>query len=631
MTVLMGVDLGKTGGRARLMAAGVPTPVVECPGACGLADAGGVAKASSVVRTLVQDALTAAGLGDRPVDGLVVGAAGAEAHPRAAEELALALRDELRTPVAVASDSVTAHAGALGGRPGVVLAMGTGAVAVAVGNDGEFRQLDGWGYWLGDDGGGSWIGRQALRAALLAMEGRGSETALSASAELRFGPLTGLPSALASEGQVAASTASFVPDVVRCAGEGDAVAQEVLADAARLLADTAAAAAAAVGAGTVTAVGGLTRVDSLMALWRARLPDELAVVPALGSPLDGAVLLAQRTDLPHESRVLRLAGPSARGAARESTPGPVDVDTLETEQVQADLLDLDRLSPAGLVDALLDAEATVPSAVHAARDTIVQAVNLIEGAFDSGGRLVYVGAGTPGRLAALDAAECPPTFGTPPAQVVAVLAGGDQAAAAAVEGAEDDAEAGRRDLLRAAVSARDVVVGISASGRTPYVLAALAAARESGAATVAVVNNADSEARAVADVTIELRTGAEVLAGSTRLKAGTSQKVVLNALSTAAMVRSGKSFGAWMVDVQTSNEKLRRRARRIVREATGADDETALRALRQADWHTKTALVAILADVDVSRAGELLDGAGGRVRDAIAAGTRRGSAEEASL
>jgi N-acetylmuramic acid 6-phosphate etherase len=367
-----------------------------------------------------------------------------------------------------------------------------------------------------------------------------------------------------------------------------------------------------------------------MALWRAALPDELVVVPGLGSSLDGAVLLAQRTDLPHEPRVLRLAAKPARAAGCDGAPGPVDVDTLETEQVQADLLDLDLRSPTGLVDALLDAEATVPAAVRAARDEIVQAVSLIERAFGSGGRLVYVGAGTPGRLAALDAAECPPTFGTPPDQVVAVLAGGDEAAAAAVEGAEDDAEAGRHDILRADVGARDVVVGISASGRTPYVLAALAAARDFGAATVAVVNNTDSEAWAVADVTIELRTGAEVLAGSTRLKAGTSQKVVLNTLSTAAMVRSGKSFGAWMVDVQTSNEKLRRRARRIVREATGADDETALRALRLADWHTKTALVAILADVEASRAAELLDGTGGRVRDAIAAGTRAGSAEEAS-
>jgi N-acetylmuramic acid 6-phosphate etherase len=258
--------------------------------------------------------------------------------------------------------------------------------------------------------------------------------------------------------------------------------------------------------------------------------------------------------------------------------------------------------------------------VRKARVEIASAVSLVEAAFAAGGRLVYVGAGTPGRLAALDAAECPPTFGTAPDRVIALLAGGADAASSAVEGAEDDAEAGARDVRGAEVSSRDVVVGISASGRTPYVLAALEAARDAGAPTVAIVNNRGSLAATVADLTIELDTGPEVLSGSTRLKSGTSEKVVLNTISTSAMVRTGKSYGAWMVDVQATNEKLRRRACRIVREAAAVDAETALRTLAAADWNTKTALVALLADVDVDEAQRRLDLADGRVRPAVAAG-----------
>jgi N-acetylmuramic acid 6-phosphate etherase len=187
----------------------------------------------------------------------------------------------------------------------------------------------------------------------------------------------------------------------------------------------------------------------------------------------------------------------------------------------------------------------------------------------------------------------------------------------AVEGAEDDDAAGARDVLALRPGPEDLVVGISASGRTPYVLAALDAARERGCRTVAVVNNAGSRARAHADVTVELLTGPEVVGGSTRLKAGTSQKIALNVLSTCAMVAAGKTYGAWMVDVVASNEKLRRRARRILREVTGVDDARAGAVLEEAGWRTKTALVALLADVAVTDAVGLLDAAGGRAREAV--------------
>jgi N-acetylmuramic acid 6-phosphate etherase len=297
---------------------------------------------------------------------------------------------------------------------------------------------------------------------------------------------------------------------------------------------------------------------------------------------------------------------------------PADVDRLATEQVRADLTDLDQRSPGAIVEVLLAAEAEVPAVLRNARPALADAVSRAERALGAGGRLVYIGAGTPGRLAALDAAECPPTFGVEPDRVVAIIAGGAEAADRAVEGAEDDGAAAARDIAAARVGSDDVVVGISASGRTPYVLDGLAAARAAGADTVAIVNNVGTPARLHADVVVELPTGSEIVAGSTRLTAGTAQKVALNTISTAAMVRLGKTYGPWMVDVATSNEKLRRRARRLIREIAGVDDETALAALDAAGWHTKTALVSVLAGVDAAAARDRLDATGGRVRDAIA-------------
>jgi N-acetylmuramic acid 6-phosphate etherase len=295
-----------------------------------------------------------------------------------------------------------------------------------------------------------------------------------------------------------------------------------------------------------------------------------------------------------------------------------DVDTLATEQVRPGLDDLDRRSADDVVALLLAAESQVPAVLSTAAPAIAAAATLAERALGAGGRILYVGAGTPGRLAALDAAECPPTFGTDPDRVVAVLAGGERAGMRAVEGAEDDADAGSRDLAAHDVQARDLVVGISASGRTPYVLAALQLARSRGAATVAVVNNPGSQAAATADVAVELLTGAEVVAGSTRLTAGTAQKITLNAISTTAMVRLGKTYGARMVDVVASNEKLRRRATRIVREITGADEEQARAALLAHDWRAKPALVQLLAGIDPAQARERLAASGGRVREALA-------------
>jgi N-acetylmuramic acid 6-phosphate etherase len=271
------------------------------------------------------------------------------------------------------------------------------------------------------------------------------------------------------------------------------------------------------------------------------------------------------------------------------------LDRLGTEGVRPGLEDLNERPPLAIVDVLLAAEAEVPAVLAAAREALAQAVTAAERALRAGGRIVYVGAGTPGRLAALDAAECVPTFGVPPDLVRAVLAGGDEAAGRAVEGAEDDTAAGAADVMALAVDADDLIVGVTASGRTPYVLAALDAAKAAGATTVAIVNNPGSPAAARADVAVELLTGPEVIAGSTRLTAGTAQKVALNVLSTAAMVRWGRTHGPWMIDVLATNEKLRRRAQRMLTEITGVSDDHAAAALAAAGGDTRAALRALLA------------------------------------
>lgn len=290
---------------------------------------------------------------------------------------------------------------------------------------------------------------------------------------------------------------------------------------------------------------------------------------------------------------------------------------LSTERSRPDLADLDSRSTRDLVETIARDDATVPAAVAAAGAEISSAVDLVVSALERGGRLVYAGAGTPGRLGVLDAAECPPTFGVDPDRVVALVAGGSAAITAAVEGAEDDAATAREDVAGLGVGPLDVVVAITASGRTPYALGAVGAARTAGAATVGVSNNTGSRLGDVVDVSVEVDTGPEVVAGSTRMKSGTAQKLVLNTLSTATMIRLGKTHGNLMVDLVATNAKLRARSRRILLEATGATPAEADRALAAADGHVKTALVSLLAGVDAITARERLARSGGWVRQAL--------------
>jgi N-acetylmuramic acid 6-phosphate etherase len=292
------------------------------------------------------------------------------------------------------------------------------------------------------------------------------------------------------------------------------------------------------------------------------------------------------------------------------------LDELTTE-ARAERPDYDLSTTVELVELMNREDATVPPAVAQVATELAAAIDAVVKRLRGGGRLVYVGAGSSGHIAALDAGECEATFSTEPGQVVALVAGADLASATEREAAEDDGAAGRRAVEELGVSKRDAVVGISASGRTPFAVEALAAAKDSGALTIAVAAVLDSELARAADHELAVVVGPEFVAGSTRLKAGTAQKLVLNTLSTVAMIRLGKTYGDLMVDVRTSNEKLAARARSIVREATGASEGEAEAALTEAGGSAKVAIVALLGGTDAASARKRLEDAEGVIRSAL--------------
>jgi N-acetylmuramic acid 6-phosphate etherase len=290
----------------------------------------------------------------------------------------------------------------------------------------------------------------------------------------------------------------------------------------------------------------------------------------------------------------------------------------EAEGPHPRVRDLDRLSSQELVDLMLEEEARVVPALQRERGRLAALVDAVAERLERGGRLVYVGAGTSGRLAVLDALECRPTFGLEPGRVVALLAGGMRALHEPVEEAEDDEAAGARDIAALGVGPDDAVLGISASGRTPYVLGALAQARQRGAFVAALVCQCPSPVEQLADLVVAPLVGPEVLAGSTRMKAGTAQKIALTTVSTAVMVRLGRTYGNLMVDVRPVNRKLWWRAVRIVAEVTGLEPEDAARYLERAGGEAKTAILMALTGVDAVQARARLAAARGRLRPALA-------------
>jgi N-acetylmuramic acid 6-phosphate etherase len=288
-----------------------------------------------------------------------------------------------------------------------------------------------------------------------------------------------------------------------------------------------------------------------------------------------------------------------------------------TEQRNDASANIDNLSPLELVTLINAEDKQVALAVERALPDISAAVEIISRSLRVGGRLIYVGAGTSGRLGVLDAAECPPTFSTPPDVVLGLIAGGEHALRYAVEGSEDSPESGADDLRQVSLAEKDVVVGIAASGRTPYVLGALRYARSIGARAIGLSCNPSSELRAYAEPVIEVVVGPEIISGSTRMKAGTAQKMVLNMLSTGAMVLLGKTYKNYMVDVAPTNDKLRRRAVRMVQELGQCDESEAERKLVIAGWDVKSAILMCSAGVDLATSKQALTAAQGRVGEAM--------------
>ncbi len=291
--------------------------------------------------------------------------------------------------------------------------------------------------------------------------------------------------------------------------------------------------------------------------------------------------------------------------------------TLETEATNPVTGEIDRMGALGIVQVMNAEDATVAGAVARELPRIARAIEEIAKRLRTGGRLVYMGAGTSGRLGVLDASECPPTFNTAPETVVGWIAGGKNAFTQAAENAEDNADAGRVDAARLVISERDVLVGIAASGRTPYVLGAVAHARERGTLTIGLACNTGTPLAQAVDIAIEPVVGPEVIAGSTRLKAGTAQKMVLNMLSTGTMVLLGKTYGNLMVDMRATNHKLRRRAVHIVTTATGLDEEAAAALLRDTNDEVKTAIVVARTGLTPVAAKKRLATHGGVVRGAL--------------
>ncbi|MXP59349.1 N-acetylmuramic acid 6-phosphate etherase [Pantoea sp. Taur] len=295
----------------------------------------------------------------------------------------------------------------------------------------------------------------------------------------------------------------------------------------------------------------------------------------------------------------------------------IDLSQMITEGRNPASQNIDELSTEAMLRVINDEDKKVALAVEAIVPQIAQVVDAITAAFSKGGRLIYCGAGTSGRLGILDASECPPTFGTPRSQVVGLIAGGHTAILQAVENAEDNVEQGAQDLKDIDFNANDVLVGIAASGRTPYVLGALAYAKQQGAFSAALTCNPNSPMSQAADVALTPVVGPEVVTGSSRMKAGTAQKLVLNMLTTGAMIRSGKVYGNLMVDVEATNQKLVQRQINIVKQATDCDDATAQQALNACHGHCKTAIVMVLAGLDASEAQALLKQNSGFIRNAL--------------
>ncbi|WPJ96528.1 N-acetylmuramic acid 6-phosphate etherase [Coraliomargarita algicola] len=533
--------------------------------------------------------------------------------------------------------------------PALVLIAGTGTVVYGMDAQGRELRVGGWGYLIGDAGGGYDIGRRALQAVMAAHDGVGEATSLTE----RVFQLCGVESApdlipqVYREGKKCISR--LAPLVCVAASEGDPVAIQIVSDVAAALAQLLGDAYSIVSKGatasgpiSVVLVGGMWRSPEIRRAFKAQLLDQdlddavNCIFPKLPPVYGGARFLMRQLGRQDEvafglrfeqtfieSTRLTEVDSSAQSVSKSvpnAAPPGLNLAILGTEAGDPALNELDTMDSLEIVQLIAKSNQQAVIAVSMAAESIAAAIEGIFPRLVAGGRLFYVGAGTSGRLGVLDASECPPTFGVPFETVQGVIAGGDSALMYPAEGAEDDAAQGGRDLLLRGLTDRDVVVAIAASGRTPYCIGALQVARKVGALTVSLSCNQAAALSDWAEFPIEVATGAEIIAGSTRMKAGTAQKIVLNMLTTTVMIRMGKVYAGHMVDMIASNQKLKLRARRIVMQAGALNSEAAAtQLLEQAEGNMKVAIVMARTGIDAKCAQQLLATHGGYVRPAIQA------------
>ena len=549
---------------------------------------------------------------------LVVGIAGAgDDHLK--QQLLTALKPDQYASCYVTTDAKTSLHGANSGAPVVAIALGTGSVAMRLDQSQQEQQVGGWGFSIGDEGGGAAMGKAAVRAALWEQDchpdsySKLAQYIFSVIGQNKTDMLTWLRQANANQ------YAALAPRVIALAGSCTAalgVLHKHAADVELLIKATRADTDL-----PVVVLGGLAEATVPYLSERVRSWCQSAKADSVR----GAILIARQladsvAQSPAPSKPVASSGNDDRAIALA-----VQLSQLPTESRASARLDLAGLDTENLLKALNQADQTVPQAVALAIPNLALLVDKVVAAFAVGGRLIYIGAGTSGRLGVLDAVECPPTFSVEPDQVMGLIAGGHSAMFRAKEGAEDDEALAVADLTAIHFDAKDVLVGIAASGRTPYVIAGLRYARSLGALTAGISCNPGTEVLTCADLALCAAVGPEVLSGSTRLKAGTAQKLLLNMISTAAMVRSGKVYQDLMVDLHASNAKLKARALNIIRQATGASLEDAGYLLQHAGQSVKLAILLFhsvpdlrkVCPVDVHAAQVLLQQTRGHLAEAI--------------
>jgi N-acetylmuramic acid 6-phosphate etherase len=536
--------------------------------------------------------------GGAPLAGIGFGMAGARTDADRRRIRAAAAIVWPNVPCYATNDLETALvAGVAGGPPApasVLVLSGTGSCCFGRTPDNQTALIGGWGHILGDRGSGYEIGLRGLKAAVDHLDRHGQWSRLGRN--LLQALLLNEPENLIDWANSASKPdiAALAAQVFDAAAHGDTIADDILEAAAQSLAGDAVHCARKLvkpnaPARFILAGGVLLRQPGFARRVRSRLLKlwpGAAVAPLARDSVWGALELARENFLRGRGKPL-----PSQDAELDAGLVPVSRGLSPTEQRNPRSLKLDRLSLSRAVALMIEEESTIGKALLKKRRKIQRAVELVVAAFRKGGRLFYVGAGTSGRLGVLDASECPPTFRVPPERVQGIIAGGPSALWQSVEGAEDSAGAGAAAIEYRGVNERDVVLGITAGGRTPFVWGALAAAKERGARAILLCFNPRleiSKARRP-DLVIAPEVGPEVLTGSTRLKAGTATKIILNTLTTLAMVRRGKVLSNLMIDLNASNRKLRRRAVRIVQAVTGADAGAAQTALEKSGWIVKTA------------------------------------------